>query len=125
MINTPPESIIFENDILYVCLANHSITKGHTIVFWKDSVQDLHLLNRQEYEYLMDTVDAARNALLRVFGLDKVYLLYMDELKQVHWHLVPRYNEKGFDVFSHLPVKIAEFPLVDKLRVELKDHHSI
>jgi diadenosine tetraphosphate (Ap4A) HIT family hydrolase len=121
MDKTAPESIIFENDILFVCLANYPITAGHTIVFWKKQVEDLHLLSRSEYEYLMDTVDTVRNVLLKIFNVEKVYLLYLDELKQVHWHLVPRYNEMGFNMLAHIPIEATDFPMINELRIEFKE----
>ena len=42
-------AIIYEDDKLYACLANYPITRGHTVVVWKDTVEDLHLLSRNEY----------------------------------------------------------------------------
>ena len=111
----PKESLIFEDDKLYVCLASFPITQGHTIIVWKDAVEDLHLLKREDYEHLMDIVDIARNALLESLNLKKVYLMYMDEVSQVHWHLIPRYNEKGFDILKHSPKETTDFSLVPAL----------
>jgi diadenosine tetraphosphate (Ap4A) HIT family hydrolase len=113
------EAIIFEDDKLFVCLASHPITVGHTVVAWKEDVTDLHLLNAGEYEYLMYIVDAIRDALLKTLNIRKVYLLYMDEARHVHWHLVPRYNEKGYDVFSHEPEKLKDFSLAKKIKRNL------
>lgn len=110
------KALIFEDGKLYVCLANYPLTKGHTVVVWKEDVSDLHLLNEQEYDYLMDVVDATRDALLKTLNVQKVYLLYMDELKHVHWHLLPRYNEKGYDVFHHEPKVLKDFSLAEKIR---------
>lgn len=115
-----PESVIYEDEKLYVCLASFPITKGHTIVIWKKPVSDLNLLERTEYEHLMDVVDDVRGALLKSLHVDKVYLLYMDETKHVHWHLVPRYNEEGFNVFAHEPKESHDFSLANNIRRELK-----
>jgi len=103
----PTESIIYQDEKLYICRALYPITNGHTVVVWKNSVNDLHLLPREDYEYLMDIVDATRNSLLEYYKTEKAYLIYMDEVNQVHWHIVPRYNEKGFNVFNHEP-KLTE-----------------
>jgi diadenosine tetraphosphate (Ap4A) HIT family hydrolase len=109
---TPPdESLIYEDQWLYVCLALYPLTKGHTVIVWKPAAADLRLLSDTEYDYLMDIMDSTRDALLEVLKVEKVYLLYMDELKQVHGHLVPRYNERGFDVFVHEPQKTDDFSL--------------
>ena len=96
-------AIIYEDNILYACLANFPVVKGHTMVVWKKHVSDLHLLEKREYEYLMDKVDEVRSALLKTLGIKKVYLVYMDEAKHVHWHLVPRYNEQGYFFVTRVP----------------------
>ncbi|MBU0667111.1 MAG: HIT family protein [Nanoarchaeota archaeon] len=113
------KAMIYENSKLYVCLANYPIVKGHTIIVWKESVTDLHLLSKKDYEHLMDKVDEIRNALLKTLKIKKVYLIYMDETNQVHWHLVPRYNERGFDVFQHKPSKLTDFSLTQKIKRNL------
>ncbi|MFA6269630.1 MAG: HIT family protein [Candidatus Paceibacterota bacterium] len=112
----PPKSIIYESEWLYVCLALFPITKGHVVVVWKKDMPDLHDLSDSEYDYLMEIVDITRDTLLKTLNLEKVYLMYMDEVKQVHWHLIPRYNEQGFDVFTHEPKENHDFPLVPDLQ---------
>lgn len=114
-----PEAIIYEDNILYACLANFPVVKGHTVVVWKKPVTDLHLLEKREYEYLMDKVDEVRSALLKTLGTKKVYLVYMDEAKHVHWHLIPRYNEQGYNVFLHEPKKLTDFSLALKIKKNL------
>lgn len=113
------ESMIYEDDKVYVCLASHPIVRGHTIVVWKKPVKDLHLLSKEDYEYLMVKVDEVRNALIRTLDLNKVYLIYMDEVGHVHWHLVPRYNEKGFDIFRHEPTELKDFSLANRIKCSL------
>lgn len=115
------QSIIYENDRIIICLASFPITKCHTIVFWKDNVCDINKLNIEEYEYLMYVVDIVRNILIEILGIEKVYLLYMDEMKHVHWHLIPRYNEQGFNVFSHNPIEINEFSMAPILKTRLQN----
>ena len=112
----PRDAYIYEDDLLYVCLATYPLTEGHTVVVWKDKKSDLHLLNGDEYKYLMLVVEKARNALLSALNLKKVYLMYMDEANQVHWHLVPRYNEKGYDVLKHHPKLITDFSLSETIK---------
>jgi histidine triad (HIT) family protein len=109
LIKPAKHSIIYDDLYLYACLAKYPITKGHTIVVWKKIVKDLNLLNKKEYDYLMDKVDEVRKALLKTLKIKKIYLMYLDEVNHVHWHLVPRYNKKGFDVFAHTPKKIVTF----------------
>ena len=89
------------------------------MIVWKKDVPDLHRLAERDYDYLMDTVNSVRNAMLKALKIRKVYLIYMDEARHVHWHLIPRYNEKGFDVFLHKPIKVTDFSLVPKIKRHL------
>ena len=50
----------------------------------------------------MDVVELTRKTLRESYDLEKVYLLYLDEIKHVHWHLVSRYDEEGFNLVSGL-----------------------
>jgi len=114
-----PSAIIYQDELLYVCLATHPITRGHVVIVWKKNVPDLCRLAERDYDYLMDTVNSVRTAMLKAFTIKKVYLIYMDEARHVHWHLVPRYNEKGFDVFLHTPTKATDFSLTPKIKRHL------
>jgi diadenosine tetraphosphate (Ap4A) HIT family hydrolase len=114
------KSILYEDEKLYACLASHPITRGHVVVVWKENVPDLKRLAERDYDYLMDTVNVVRNAMLQAFGIKKVYLIYMDEARHVHWHLIPRYNEKGYDIFLHKPTLSTDFSLVPKIKHFLK-----
>jgi len=67
----------------------------------------------------MKRVNEIRSAMLKALGVEKVYLIYMDEAKQVHWHLVPRYNTKGYNNLRHKPGKIKDFSVDDKIRAYL------
>ncbi len=119
-----PETIIYEDKQLYVCLAHLPLTEGHTVIVWKKCLPDLHLLKLQEYKHLMTLVDKTRTALLKTLHLEKVYLIYMDEARHVHWHLVPRYNEKGYNILEHTPEMLKITPktiaLVEALRKRLR-----
>ncbi len=113
------KSIIYQDENLYVCLAKYPITKGHSIIVWKEEASDLNLLPDRSYDYLMDTVFTTRDALLKTLKVKKVYLVYMDETNHVHWHLVPRYKEKGFTVFQKKPEILKDFYLVEKIKRNL------
>lgn len=112
-------AIFYEDERLYACLANYPKTRGHSVVVWKEDIDDLHMLSRENYEHLMDVVDDVRDALLDLLGVEKVYLVYMDETEHVHWHLVPRYDEKGFNVLEHEPDELEDFELAKSIRSEL------
>lgn len=121
----PKESIVYEDRHLYVCLALFPVTAGHTIVVWKKEVHDLRELTCKQYEHLMHVVDVTRDALLKLLKVKKVYLLYMDEVKHVHWQLVPRYNKEGFDIFAHVPKKTKDFSLALKLSLYIKEAFAV
>lgn len=112
-------AIIYEDKKLYACLANNPIARGHVVVVWKKEVEDLHLLTRKDYEYLMDRVNEIRDAMLKTLKTEKIYLMYLDEICQVHWHLVPRYNKKGIGHLIGKIGKIKDFSLDDKIRKNL------
>ena len=120
LLNPPPGSVIYETELVYAALASYPITKGHTVVVWKKPVTDLGKLDEKDFAYLMFAVDQVRNALLKVCGVKKVYLMYMDEVKHVHWHLIPRYNTMGVSVLKIKPRKILKFPLVKRLHKAMR-----
>lgn len=106
-----PPAIFYEDDFVYACLADYPLTRGHSLVVWKKPVTDLHLLSQKDFEYLMEIVDKARNALMKALKVEKVYLMYMDEIKHVHWHLIPRYNLMEFNLLKHHPKKLTFYNL--------------
>jgi diadenosine tetraphosphate (Ap4A) HIT family hydrolase len=116
LLTPPKEAIYYEDDKVYVCLASFPITKGHSVAVWKYRKEDIQMLTRDEYDYLMNIVEISRKALRELYGLEKVYLLYLDEIKHVHWHLVPRYDEEGFNLLNHAPQEINDFSDAEKLR---------
>lgn len=118
---TPKEGAVFyEDKRIYATLANFPIAEGHVVIVWKKKVTDLHLLRKNNYEHLIDVVDAVRNSMLKTLKIKKVYLVYMDEAKHVHWHLVPRYNEKGMNVLEEKPKKLEDVSLAIELKKNLK-----
>lgn len=121
--NTPKESIIFDDSKVIVALAYESITQGHCVVIWKEEEEDINKLNTEDYEYLMDVVDVTRDILRKFYKVEKVYLMYLDETRWVHWHLIPRYGERGFDVLKHKPEKVADFQDIKDLSEIFKEFH--
>jgi diadenosine tetraphosphate (Ap4A) HIT family hydrolase len=112
-------AIFYEDNRIYATLASFPITKGHVVIVWKKKVRDLHLLTKKDYKHLMSVVDIVRNAMLKTLKIKKVYLVYMDETKHVHWHLIPRYNKKGIVVLDEKPKKLADISLAGKFKKNL------
>lgn len=82
-LETPnPSAIFYEDKNVYACLADYPLTRGHSIVVWKKPIPDLHLLNPKDYEHLMEVVDKVRSVLMKKLKVDKVYLMYMDEISR-------------------------------------------
>ena len=65
------KGIIYKDNKVKILLADFPITKGHTIVIWNDAVKDLKILNKKDYDYIMDKVDETRNALIKTLKLKK------------------------------------------------------
>lgn len=116
LLKPPYQAIIYEDRKVYAAFASYPIADGHVIVAWKKPVRDISLLSCKEYDHLMNVVDLVRDAMLKTLKVKKVYLMYMDEIKHVHWHLVPRYNIKGFTLLRHKPRRTTKFPQSEKLK---------
>ena len=119
----PLEGTVFHEDKhVYACLAFHPSKMGHTIVAWKEDVEDLNdLINPVDYGHLMNVVFMVRKALMLYYNVPKVYLAYLDEFRHVHWHLFPRKegDETGFSFMDkpHGELAGTDFsPTVDALR---------
>lgn len=111
-----PGAVFYETPRIYACLANNPLTPGHCVVVWKDQQSDLHCLDREEYQELMDTVQLIRSILIEILGVEKAYLMYMDEIKHVHWHIVPRYDAKGVNALAHTPGELRDTSLSKDIR---------
>lgn len=118
---TPKNSIIFEDNKVIVAMAYEPLTKGHSVVIWKGGESDINKLSTEDYEYLMDVVDVTRDTLRKFYNIEKVYLMYLDECNWVHWHLVPRYDEKGFNVLNNKTSRIDNFDEVGQLSNVFKE----
>lgn len=117
---TPPkEAVFYEDELVYGCLASFPLAEGHSVVVWKNTVEDLSDLSKAEYSQLMNVVDRVRNALIEVLGIEKVYLMYLDEIKHVHWHLIPAHNHEGLNVLQHKPCELHDFSLAGKIGKKL------
>jgi len=110
-------SVFYDDGRVYACLAFAPKVEGHTIVAWKEEVEDLSRLSSENYQHLMNVVNTVRNALLEAFRTTKVYLAYLDETCHVHWHLFPREEdgEKGFDLMVQPSGELTDLSKVSLL----------
>ena len=113
-------SIFYEDDRVYACLAFEPIVEGHTIVAWKrEHREDISELSPPDYQYLMSVVNMVRGVLMKFYSAPKVYLTYLDETGDVHWHLFPRNKNKalrGFDLMCQNAGKLEGMAAVVALR---------
>ncbi len=113
-------SIFYKDDKVYACLAFEPIVEGHTIVAWKkEQVEDASRLSPEDYQYLMSKVNMVRRALMQHYDAPKVYLAYLDETGDVHWHLFPRKKDdcvKGFILMCQKAGKLKDLSAVPILR---------
>lgn len=114
----PKEGPVFYNDEkVYACLAFEPKVEGHTIIAWKNEVEDLSHLSTADYQHLMNIVNMVQDALLKAFKTTKVYLAYLDESCHVHWHLFPRIEgaKKGFDLMAQTSGELKDLSKVSLL----------
>ncbi|MBA7604550.1 hypothetical protein ES703_11675 [subsurface metagenome] len=113
-------SVFYEDEKLYACLAFNPIVKGHTIVAWREDVEDLNDLSLEDVLYLTSAIYRIRQALLEVYNIDKVYVCYLDEARHVHFHLFPREKdgEMGFKLLlqPHGELTDKDLSVVPNLR---------
>ena len=111
-------TVFYEDSRAYACLAFEPIAEGHTIVAWKEDVEDISHLSPEDYQHLMEIVQMVRNALLYVYNTPKVYLAYLDEIRHVHWHLFPRKEggETGFSLLAKPHGELTDLSAIPRLR---------
>lgn len=102
-------TVFYDDDKCYACLAFHPIVKGHAIVAWKEDVEDLNRLNREDNRHFWDVVYKVRYALMSVYDVPKVYIAYLDEWGHVHAHMVPRTEgeQMGFPLLNRPHSELA------------------
>jgi len=116
----PKEGTVFyEDKKVRACLAFDPITKGHSILEWKEHFEDLNDLSLEDYNYLMNIVYKVRSVLKEVYNVPRVYIAYLDESHHVHFHFFPRKEDdiKGFQLMCcKKPKESIDFSMVPKLK---------
>jgi len=89
-----PELRIAELDLCYVMLNRDQFFPGYTLVFTREHVTELFLLDAETRHRLIDEVSRVAGALNRVFQPAKMnYELLGNMVPHIHWHLVPRFRD--------------------------------
>ena len=112
-------SVFYEDEFVYACLAFAPIVEGHTIIYWKNNVNDMNKLSMDDYAKLMMFVFRIRGVLLKVYQTDKVYIVYLDEVYNVHLQLFPRKSDglMGYELLNQPAGNLTDFskiPLLTK-----------
>ncbi|MDP9356292.1 MAG: HIT family protein [Chloroflexota bacterium] len=89
----PEQPVIHDDERLRVVLDQHPRAHGHTIVVWKPHRNDFTELAPEETTELFAACTTVANAIQRVLGAEKVYLVTMCDGTPNHLHvqLLPRY----------------------------------
>jgi diadenosine tetraphosphate (Ap4A) HIT family hydrolase len=87
------QAVIGDEDRIRIVLDPNPRARGHTIVVWKPHRADFTELEPGETAELFVRCTEVANAIKRVLGADKVYLVTMcdGEPNHLHIQLVPRY----------------------------------
>ena len=111
-------SVFYEDEKAYACLAFHPIVEGHTIVVWKENVEDLNNLTKEDYLHLAAVLYKIRRVLLDAYETTKVYVAYLDEALHVHVHLFPRKEggEMGFGLLDRPHGELTDLSMIAKLK---------
>jgi diadenosine tetraphosphate (Ap4A) HIT family hydrolase len=108
--NPTEKATYYEDDYCYACLATDSRVDGHSIVAWKEPIENLWDLSREERSHFWDIVSDLSSVLHRYYEAPKVYVAFLNEANHVHVHVAPRVEEqktRGFALFD-LPVRNLE-----------------
>ncbi|MGI6382032.1 MAG: HIT family protein [Tissierellaceae bacterium] len=108
---------IYETDYWIWSLRPHQTTLGAGILSLKRECSNFSELNQEEYSDLNNIIKVIEKTLKKTFNYDIMnYLMLMMVDKQVHYHVIPRY-EKEFEIFGRV-WKDRSWPGIPKLNEE-------
>lgn len=97
-----PAQCLFEDERLYVILADEPGFPGFCRVIWKAHVKEMSALAPQDATYLMQWVLRTERTLIDVMQPDKINLASLGNVvPHLHWHVIPRFNDD-----SHFPAPV-------------------
>ncbi len=105
---------IYEDDYVKAYLSEKQVSYGKTTVCYKKHVTKFTELSKKERINLLDSVMKVANILERTLKPDHMnYMLLGNYHKHLHWHLVPRYEDKEKDAFYFKEVGL-EYPILGR-----------
>jgi diadenosine tetraphosphate (Ap4A) HIT family hydrolase len=93
-----PDHVLYEDDRLFAVLASDPRSPGHTIVVWREHVQDFTGLDDRGTAHLFSVcARVARAILAALAGTERVYMVTMCDGPGNHLHiqLIPRYQHEA------------------------------
>jgi diadenosine tetraphosphate (Ap4A) HIT family hydrolase len=88
--------LIHEFPNSFLAVGDHQYHKGYCLLFLKYHVRELHELTEDQQNGLFRELMAATNAIVKTYTPWKMnHSCYGNVDEHVHWHLIPRYDDKG------------------------------
>jgi diadenosine tetraphosphate (Ap4A) HIT family hydrolase len=92
-----PQHILFQDDRLFAALAGDPRSPGHTVVVWREHVQDFTGLDDPDTAHLFSVCTRLAHAIRAALtGVARVYLVSMCDgpVNHLHVQLIPRYEHE-------------------------------
>ncbi|HON56440.1 MAG TPA: HIT domain-containing protein [bacterium] len=117
--------VVFENKLWLITLNLFPYNPGHIMIFPRRHIEDVRLLNEQEWHNLQKLQNESMNILEKIYnptGYNLGFNIGKDggaSIAHIHYHIVPRYkNEIGFvEIFSDARI-IVEDPQITKKKLQ-------
>jgi len=116
----PP--VVYEDQHLIATLCESPISKGHTQIIFKTHYSELAVVDSEDSGRMGSLIPAVSAAIKNGLGAEMVYIACIsEEVRHVHFHLVPRYADdtKGFSLFTRDRIALEN---VDETLDSLKRH---
>ncbi len=101
--NFPNDDIIFEDKKVLVILDVDWAVKGHTLVIWKEHVENVSELSLNDYLYFSEIFHKTEKALSDILKVDKSIVLKSGILvSHFHFHIYPVKKDVKWDFIKDM-----------------------
>ncbi len=85
-----PKEIIYQDERVLVMLDEDDVIKGHTLVVWKEHVENIGDLSNRQFQYFSKILHSTEVALLKLLAVDKSVILKSGGfVSHFHFHIYP------------------------------------
>lgn len=110
--NEIPAYKIYEDEKVIAILDINPISYGHTLVLPKKRIENIISTN-EDISYLIKKVQEISNLLIEKLEADGITIItnnyYGQEVKHLHFHIIPRYKDDNFEkLFKHKKVDLEK-----------------